>query len=205
LAKNFSAMKAYVRSKLYNILFTRELARRLRGTGVTANCLHPGFVATRFGDQSGGVISCFVGSPSFWRSPGEGRRNDLLSPVFARDRRDDGPIFLQVPPDSAVAGGAEQPDSVIPLGAQCGDGGPECVDASRLDCTLEPPELTASAVHLGLRMVRGPANTDGAAIVAAWAWRALRDRRGSLAAFERMHDMDDRQKEMYGWSSVRRS
>jgi NAD(P)-dependent dehydrogenase (short-subunit alcohol dehydrogenase family) len=40
-------MKAYGRSKLCNILFTRELARRLRGTGVTANCLHPGFVATR--------------------------------------------------------------------------------------------------------------------------------------------------------------
>jgi DNA-binding transcriptional ArsR family regulator len=35
--------------------------------------------------------------------------------------------------------------------------------------------------------------------------RTLRDRRGSLAAFERMHDMDDRQKETYGWSSVRRS
>ena len=61
LAKSFGAMKAYGRSKLCNILFTRELARRLRGTGVTANCLHPGFVATRFGDQSGGVISRFVG------------------------------------------------------------------------------------------------------------------------------------------------
>ena len=60
-AKGFGAMKAYGRSKLCNILFTRELARRLHGTGVTANCLHPGFVATRFGDQSGGVISRFVG------------------------------------------------------------------------------------------------------------------------------------------------
>src|SRR5208282_876977 len=60
-AKGFGAMKAYSRSKLCNILFTRELARRLHGTGVTANCLHPGFVATRFGDQSGGVISRFVG------------------------------------------------------------------------------------------------------------------------------------------------
>jgi len=49
--------KVYGRSKLCNILFTRELARRLAGTGVTANCLHPGFVATRFGDQSGGLIS----------------------------------------------------------------------------------------------------------------------------------------------------
>jgi NAD(P)-dependent dehydrogenase (short-subunit alcohol dehydrogenase family) len=60
-AKGFGAMKAYGRSKLCNILFTRELARRLHSTGVTANCLHPGFVATRFGDQSGGVISRFVG------------------------------------------------------------------------------------------------------------------------------------------------
>ena len=60
-AKGFGAMKAYGRSKLCNILFTRELARRLQGTGVIANCLHPGFVATRFGDQSGGVISRFVG------------------------------------------------------------------------------------------------------------------------------------------------
>jgi NAD(P)-dependent dehydrogenase (short-subunit alcohol dehydrogenase family) len=40
---------AYRRSKLANILFTAELARRLDG-GVTVNCLHPGFVATRFGD-----------------------------------------------------------------------------------------------------------------------------------------------------------
>jgi len=40
--------KVYGGSKLCNILFTRELARRLAGTGVTANCLHPGFVATRF-------------------------------------------------------------------------------------------------------------------------------------------------------------
>ncbi|QAY97286.1 short-chain dehydrogenase [Methylovirgula ligni] len=55
-AKSYTSIKAYGRSKLENILFTRELARRLRGTGVTANCLHPGVVATRFGHSSGGVI-----------------------------------------------------------------------------------------------------------------------------------------------------
>jgi NAD(P)-dependent dehydrogenase (short-subunit alcohol dehydrogenase family) len=49
--------KVYGRSKLCNILFTRELARRLAGTGVTANCLHPGFVATRFGDEASGLLS----------------------------------------------------------------------------------------------------------------------------------------------------
>jgi len=49
--------KVYGRSKLCNILFTRELARRLAGTGITANALHPGFVATHFGDESGGLIS----------------------------------------------------------------------------------------------------------------------------------------------------
>jgi NAD(P)-dependent dehydrogenase (short-subunit alcohol dehydrogenase family) len=47
----------YGRSKLMNILFTRELARRLQGTLVTANCLHPGFVATRFGESSSGLTS----------------------------------------------------------------------------------------------------------------------------------------------------
>ena len=56
-AKGYLAIRAYGRSKLCNILFTRELARRWSGTGVTANCLHPGFVATRFGDGSGGFLS----------------------------------------------------------------------------------------------------------------------------------------------------
>jgi NAD(P)-dependent dehydrogenase (short-subunit alcohol dehydrogenase family) len=44
--KGYAIMKAYSRSKLANILFTSELARRLAGTGVTANCLHPGAVDT---------------------------------------------------------------------------------------------------------------------------------------------------------------
>jgi NAD(P)-dependent dehydrogenase (short-subunit alcohol dehydrogenase family) len=55
--KGYSAMNVYGRSKLCNILYTRELSRRLSGTGVTVNCLHPGFVATRFGDGSGGLLS----------------------------------------------------------------------------------------------------------------------------------------------------
>jgi len=52
-ARGYSRIKAYSRSKLCNILFTRELARRLAGTGVTANCIHPGVVATGFAAGTG--------------------------------------------------------------------------------------------------------------------------------------------------------
>lgn len=55
-ARHYSGWRAYGRSKLANILFTRELARRLERTGVTANCLHPGFVATAFGDNNRGPL-----------------------------------------------------------------------------------------------------------------------------------------------------
>jgi NAD(P)-dependent dehydrogenase (short-subunit alcohol dehydrogenase family) len=52
---------AYRRSKLANVLFTVELARRLAGSGVTANCLHPGFVASRFGDDNGTLMRIGLG------------------------------------------------------------------------------------------------------------------------------------------------
>jgi retinol dehydrogenase 12 len=60
-AKRFSPREVYGRSKLCNILFTRELARRCAREGVTANCLHPGFVASRFGESGGGLISGVIG------------------------------------------------------------------------------------------------------------------------------------------------
>jgi NAD(P)-dependent dehydrogenase (short-subunit alcohol dehydrogenase family) len=47
--KKWSTWSAYANSKLANILFTRALARRLEGTGVVANCLHPGVIRTRLG------------------------------------------------------------------------------------------------------------------------------------------------------------
>ena len=54
-ATAYNGWRAYQRSKLANILFTRELARRVAGTSVTANSLHPGFVASKFGHNNGGV------------------------------------------------------------------------------------------------------------------------------------------------------
>jgi len=59
-ANGYRPTSVYGRSKLCNILFTRALARRLTGTGVTANCLHPGFVRTNLGQRSGGVFAGMV-------------------------------------------------------------------------------------------------------------------------------------------------
>jgi NAD(P)-dependent dehydrogenase (short-subunit alcohol dehydrogenase family) len=53
--QDWSPLKAYGRSKLCNILFTRSLARRLVGSGVVTSCLHPGVVATAIGDRAGGI------------------------------------------------------------------------------------------------------------------------------------------------------
>ena len=57
---SYSSYGAYGKSKLANVLFTRELARRLSGSGVTANCLHPGIVASRFAQPKKGE----AGDPS---------------------------------------------------------------------------------------------------------------------------------------------
>ena len=53
--RRYGAWRAYSQSKLAHILFTYELARRLEGTGVTVNALHPGLVATNFGRSNRGV------------------------------------------------------------------------------------------------------------------------------------------------------
>jgi NAD(P)-dependent dehydrogenase (short-subunit alcohol dehydrogenase family) len=73
-ARSYSGQRAYSQSKLANILFTNELARRLQGTGVTANSVHPGVVRTNFGseDQAGffRIISPLV--RPFLKTPTQG-------------------------------------------------------------------------------------------------------------------------------------
>jgi NAD(P)-dependent dehydrogenase (short-subunit alcohol dehydrogenase family) len=56
LEHGYSILKAYGRSKFANVLFTYELARRLEGTGVTVNALHPGLVATNIGSDNGRLV-----------------------------------------------------------------------------------------------------------------------------------------------------
>jgi NAD(P)-dependent dehydrogenase (short-subunit alcohol dehydrogenase family) len=71
--------RAYDNSKLANILFTMELARRLEGTGVTVNALHPGFVATGFAKNNGKVIAALVSliTPLVARSPAKGAETSI--------------------------------------------------------------------------------------------------------------------------------
>lgn len=72
--KNYGGWGAYAQSKLANILFTNELARRLEGTQVTANSLHPGFVNTGFGKNNGGLIGAALNlvTPLMGRTPEKG-------------------------------------------------------------------------------------------------------------------------------------
>lgn len=80
--RSYSAMWEYGNTKLWNIMFTQELARRLRAhgiTNVTTNALHPGAVNTNYGKQSGGWLSAVLdlGRP-FMISPEKGAQTSLF-------------------------------------------------------------------------------------------------------------------------------
>jgi NAD(P)-dependent dehydrogenase (short-subunit alcohol dehydrogenase family) len=76
--KGYKGAKAYSQSKLANVLFTYELARRLEGTGVTANCLHPGVVGTNFGSGVSGVSGFMVRALTpLMKSPEKGAETSI--------------------------------------------------------------------------------------------------------------------------------
>lgn len=76
--RRYRVMKVYGQSKLANLLFTAELARRLEGSGVTANSLHPGAVATGLGTNNGtwarGLIRVLR---PFFRTPDDGAATSI--------------------------------------------------------------------------------------------------------------------------------
>jgi NAD(P)-dependent dehydrogenase (short-subunit alcohol dehydrogenase family) len=78
--RRYRAMRVYGESKLANILFTTELARRLDGTGVTVNAVHPGTVATRYGrdgDTKGVFAFGLKVSKPFMLTPEKGARTSV--------------------------------------------------------------------------------------------------------------------------------
>jgi NAD(P)-dependent dehydrogenase (short-subunit alcohol dehydrogenase family) len=75
--KKYSGWGAYANSKFANVLFTFALARRLKGTGITANCLHPGFVNSGFGGGTGFMAVVLQASKIFAISPVKGAETSL--------------------------------------------------------------------------------------------------------------------------------
>jgi NAD(P)-dependent dehydrogenase (short-subunit alcohol dehydrogenase family) len=77
--KHYAGLQAYGQSKLANLLFTYELARRLEGTSVTANAVHPGVVATGFARNNGPVynIGTWIAGRLFFRRPERGAETSI--------------------------------------------------------------------------------------------------------------------------------
>lgn len=77
--RTYSGFRVYAQSKLANVLFTYELDRRRNGADVTVNALHPGFIASNFGRNNGGVVGFFMRNvtPWFARSPAQGAETSL--------------------------------------------------------------------------------------------------------------------------------
>lgn len=111
-------MTAYGHSKLANLLFSYELARRLDGTGVTSNALHPGIVKTGFGRTSGGLYQPLIkvfhalGSPfPFLLSPAKGAETTVYLASSPEVETTTGKYFVKKQPvpssdashDTAVA------------------------------------------------------------------------------------------------------
>jgi NAD(P)-dependent dehydrogenase (short-subunit alcohol dehydrogenase family) len=59
--KKYRGFRAYQKSKLANVMFTYELAKKVKDSGITANCLHPGFVASKFGNNNNFIWRGIIG------------------------------------------------------------------------------------------------------------------------------------------------
>jgi len=103
--RGYTGFPVYSRSKLCNILFNRELARRIDGSGVTANALHPGFVATRFGDNSGGLMRTVlkVAKPIGAISPEEGAKTIIYLASSPQVSGVSGEYFYECKPATPTA------------------------------------------------------------------------------------------------------
>jgi NAD(P)-dependent dehydrogenase (short-subunit alcohol dehydrogenase family) len=75
--EGYSMLKAYGQSKLANVVFAFELARRLAGRGVTSNCLHPGMVATHIGNRGGLIGLAWELMKPFLLTPAQGAETTL--------------------------------------------------------------------------------------------------------------------------------
>jgi len=107
--RRYGGWNAYCRSKLANLLFTYELARRLQGTGVTVNALHPGFVATGFAGNNGWLGRLFQ-SLARWTaiSPEEGAQTILYLATAPEVANVSGKYFVQKRAVSSSAASSDE-------------------------------------------------------------------------------------------------
>ena len=111
LRRGYSGFKAYGRSKLANLLFTYELARRLEGTQVTVNAMNPGFTATGIWNQPAGWLAPVI-SPIMRliaRSPEEGAETVLCLAASSEVSNVSGKYFINRKPVSSDHSSYDQP------------------------------------------------------------------------------------------------
>jgi retinol dehydrogenase-12 len=91
-----SGFRVYCDSKLANVLFTRELAARLRDKGVAVSCFHPGFVETGFAKNNQGVLASLIGfgASLFARTPEKGAETLVWLATSPDAARPDGEYFF---------------------------------------------------------------------------------------------------------------
>ena len=95
----FNGMRAYGDSKLLNLLFTNELNRRLRGSGVVATSVHPGFVRTELPRNSPAWMKLLlVPAMPFARTPGEGASTVLHAATAEEPARSGGGYYANCRP-----------------------------------------------------------------------------------------------------------
>ena len=98
--RSYSGLRAYAQSKLANILFTYEVAHRLADSDVTANALHPGFVATGFGSNNTGMFMALNGllAKFFAISPEAGAQTSIALAMDPTLSQSTGLYFSQAKP-----------------------------------------------------------------------------------------------------------
>lgn len=101
--RDYSAVWEYGNTKLWNIMFTQELAERLRAhgiTNVTTNCLHPGAVATGYGKQTGGIVGAALSlARPFMISPEKGAQTSIFLATDAKVGAISGGFFSKKKPE----------------------------------------------------------------------------------------------------------
>lgn len=106
--KSFDGWQAYCRSKLCNVLFTQELARRLEGSGLTVNALHPGMVATGFGREASGLWGLLLKAGRFvMTTPEQGARTQVWLATSPEAAGVSGRYFIDCKPVATSRAGAD--------------------------------------------------------------------------------------------------